>query len=734
MPSMSDMPDESSNADGAAYGAESKPKSKRVQEKDIQQVEQWVKTELHRRKGSEFRKKAETKWREVDRQVSMEAMQRFDRSGRQMPADWRQVLEIGKMSEALEIISADVRRLAFPTDQWFEAHCKINAGRNEDGTIKQPDAKMQTTADNALRAFMVQQQRDTGMKDRHELSVKEALLHGSFVAEVCYEPRLKVDEGYKIKSESLPVWRPHSMWNCYPDPSPHVVVSDLFYQGSMLILSYIPRYKLEQMTGEGWMQKRYKLVASSFDADEDDKAPEEMDEVQILSYFGDMNIERPSGDLYFPNSKACFANGTMVYFSPSELSYLPLIYRGYEKQDVRDPYFVSPLMKMSPMQKTASVMLNRFLDGVELKLDPPGVYDGNDSAFVSSGGPRIEPGSMMATKGSGKVQHFETGDPLAALNGFKEAIQMIEVGIGVNSVRSGGTTSSGRTAFEIDQVAKSANIRTLDFIDKLEQGLEAFLYMQHDLNKKYVQRYDFYNSDLDTPDYLTVEKKDLPQFVKFTVTGSKNVLNEDNRVAKTSQVTAFLLGNPATAEKVNLDEIAKQMYMDAGNSNPERLLNVTNGVDPKIKKIMDAVKQKSDEVQQLAQQEIQAAQDEQTKLQQQVQELQGQLTALQADKSIEQEKLQLESQKVQGELGLKQAQFAADQSQTDSQAQGENLDRQMFVEAMQPIVASLTQAAQMMMEAADKASAPRQIKLIDDNAGRLVGAVSVVVPVNDTIQ
>ena len=724
-----------------------KPRNKRIQEKDIDAMEQFIGKELSRRRESEHRKSAERRWKEVDRQVRMEPMLRVDRGGQPILGDeWRAAVEVGELSKALEIVSSDVRRLIFPNDRtWFEAHSKIDAGKNEDGTIKQPDAKMQTITDNALRSMMVQQQRDIGLKDRHELSVKEALLHGSYVAEVRYEPRLLIDEGYKVKATSVPVWVPHSMWNCYPDPSPSVIVGDLFYQGSMIILHYLPRYKLEQMSGDGWMNKRFDKVPKSHkhrstgrtqtdDRDDSEREQSDTDEIELVTYYGDINVERSQDDLFFPNSKACFANGILVYFSPSELPYLPIIFRGYEKQDVRDPYFTSPLMKLEPMQKTASIMLNRFIDLVELKVDPPIVYNGNDPAFVRDGGPRIYPGAKTASKGSGDIKMIETGDPAAALAGFKEAMQIIQQGLGVDAVRSGTTAPTGRTAFEINKVSQSAEVRTLDFIDKLEPGLETYLYMQHDLNRKYLKRFSYYNDDLDAPDYLSVTQKDLPEFAKFTVVGSKSTLGEDQRVSRTSQVTAFLLGNPVTAELVNIDEVAKTMYQDAGIQNPERLLNTQQSMDPKLKKVMDATKQKIQETEQMAQQSVQQAGEQIKQLTEQLQAETAKCQALQADKSLESQKLQLESAKHEGELQLKHAEFGLKQQAasqvTEAQnqdMQGDNMERQAFMEALQPIIAAMQQSAQMMMLAAEKSTAPRQINLVEEG-GRIVGAISQTAP------
>jgi hypothetical protein len=52
------------------------------------------------------------------------------------------------------------------------------------------------------------------------------------------------------------------------------------------------------------------------------------------------------------------------------------------------------------MQKLGSMLANKFMDGVELHLEPPITYDGNDPDFVLNGGPVLEPGAKISTKGS----------------------------------------------------------------------------------------------------------------------------------------------------------------------------------------------------------------------------------------------------------------------------------------------------------------------------------------------
>jgi len=106
-------------------------------------------------------------------------------------------------------------------------------------------------------------------------------------------------------------------------------------------------------------------------------------------------IEATDESLLYLNHKILLMNGTLVYMKANTLPFAPIIYKGYEKQDVRDPYFTSPIIKMSPIQKMATVLANKYVDGIELHTEPPIVYDSNDPQFAMDGGPRIEPGAKQ---------------------------------------------------------------------------------------------------------------------------------------------------------------------------------------------------------------------------------------------------------------------------------------------------------------------------------------------------
>jgi type III secretory pathway component EscR len=99
--------------------AAEQPKNKEVKRRKIRQsdwrkVEEFLKKELQKRKDSNFRKSAETKWAEIDRQIAMEPMKKLLPGGKEAPQTWESAFELGELSKASEVIAADVMRLIFP--------------------------------------------------------------------------------------------------------------------------------------------------------------------------------------------------------------------------------------------------------------------------------------------------------------------------------------------------------------------------------------------------------------------------------------------------------------------------------------------------------------------------------------------------------------------------------------------------------------------------------------------
>lgn len=628
-------------------------KPRKVTKKDWDNVEKQVNEIYESRKSSSYRKSHEAKWKEVDRQVQMEPMIRVAADGK--PVDtWRSALELGELSKASEIITSDVMRIVFP-DHWFSPTVRLDWPTDPKTGRQQYDEKKQKVANGLLRSLMEQQHSDFGLKARVRLSVKEALHHGSFVVKVRQESEMMVKDGDKVKTVKAPVWVPYSMWNAYPDPSPSVVGTNLFYNGSMILRDWVSLPKLKQMAnGEGWIKERVEKVEA------DRKKGEEGKDVELIEYIGDINIERKGDDVFLPNSRVILANGTLVFYDTNELPYSNIIFAGYERQDVRDPYYTSPIIKQSPMQKWTTMNANAFSDASEMKVRPPVEYDSNDPDYVLSDGPDLTPGSKNPTRSVGKgMQALDIGQPDFALKAMQYGMQAMQEGLGVNAVRSGVANSDRQTATEVNKTAQGAEVRTIEFIGQLEQqGLKPFLYMQHDLNREHLEDYAFHNDEMHTPDFMIATRKDIQADAKFEITGSKGILGEEQRAQRSMQATAFFAQTPGFMEKLKHEDIMLNAYRDAGEKSPEAFVKVGEaGPDPKMQ-----------QMQQQMQEQMQEAQKAIAKKQQELDGIEKQLQKKGTDVALQEQKVKAES-----DLLNLQRQFAQYQIKTESEkATGEH--------------------------------------------------------------
>ena len=568
-------------------------KKRRISAKDHASIAAFITDELKTRETSTYRKKHEKLWKEVDRQVYMESMQRQKRDPH-AEGSWRSALELGEISRASEVLSADVNRMAFPQNRsWFDVHTKLPVEIDENGDPLPPNQILQKRIDGQVRAMMSQQHIDFGLKARQGLSIKESLHHGGYVAEVRSESLLKVSEGSGVQPISAPVWVPHSMWNCYPDPSPSIIGTNAFYNGSMIIKSSMPYHTLKGQKEEGWFNLQ-KII------------PKKGKEAELCTFFGDIVIKRQDGDIFLPNCKAIVADNTLVYYRPNPLPIPEIIYNGYERLDVRDPYYISPLVKMAPTQKISSIIANDFIDILERHADPALGYDGADTDLAAMGGPDVSPGGKNPMRSPQSIVEFNVGDPNAALSGLQFMMAELQKGTSVDSIRSGMSSATEQTATEVERTRQGGQIRTVDFVDKHEMhGLRPFLYLQHEMNKSKLKFYEFYNPEMDAPDFEAISE--VPEKIHFEVVGSKGIVEEERRQAATLATTQFLMS--ISPQIVNINEIAKDMYRDAGNKNPERYLNVS-----------DPIQQMQQQYEEQIQQIMQEAQEAIADLEQQIAE------------------------------------------------------------------------------------------------------------------
>ena len=593
-------------ADSEVIQAPKGVKKRRIGEKDFERLKVFVFSELERRKGSKFRKMHEQIWREVDRQIAMQPPAAVNKSGRP-DEDWHAAVQLGLLSDAAEILTKNVMRLAMPTEAWFTPHIEIEWGLDSEGRAD-VDPRRQRSADVSLRSFMIQQHKDFGLRDRVTLAVNESYRHGSFVAEVRMQRQARYHDGTAVETLSAPTWVLHSMWNCYPDPSPSIVGTDLFYTGSMIIEGWMKREDAERMPD--WKNVS-KIPRSSGRNNSEDVGK---DDLHVVRYYGNVTLDRRDGSIFLPNRNIIFANEQLVFTEINSTPYSPIIYMGHERADIRDPYYTSPVVKRAPMAKGATQMFNKLLDSVELKVEPPTVWDKHDTALASQGGPVIAPGAQTPSSGAANVKQLETGDPSWAQAATMMMIGEVEKGTSVDATRAGISDNTERTATEVVKKDQKSEVRDVDFVGTLErQGLRPFLYMQHDMNRARLEDYPFFNSDLGSPDFQRANRKNLPGAVHFEITGSRALLGEEQRVLRFREAAAFHASNEFLAAKTDWDEVSREVWEGSGSKDPERFIVSADG-DDEGDQVRLAVEQAVQQVTQQAQQAIGQLQEQAGKL------------------------------------------------------------------------------------------------------------------------
>ncbi len=621
--------------------ASTKVVKRRVMGRDQTDIATFINDELKRRKGSEWRKKHEARWKEVDRQISMEPP---EVSGSD-PGEWHNAIQLGDLTDASETITADILRLVFPTERkFFVPHVEMRGPINEAGEEDPPPPEQQRAVNGVVRSFMVQQHKDFGVRGRVKLGLKEALHHGSVVATVDQERLFKFEGGSKPAHLKAPVPQIHSMWNSYPDSSPAIQGTELFYRGSMIIVSWVPLQVALEMPG--WINKDKLQEAHS--------KKKLHEHIEIITYYGDIFLKRHDGNILFPNRKTV-VNGTVFLESTvNKTAYSPVIYTGYERDDVRDPYFTSPIVKRAPMGKFATHMANKTMDSVDLKVSPPIAYDSLDNSMKGEG-PQIYPNAKIPNRGNVNIQTLDVGDPATGLAALQWAKQDMAQGTTVDSVRAGVASGTEQTATEVIKTEQRAEVREVEFSSSWESGfMLPYLIMQHDLNLDGLETYRFYNDEPHSPDFLRFTKKNLPKNIIFEVTGSKTLLGEQERTQRFGQTAALAGQSELLARETDWTEVARQLWEDSKQKDPERFLQASDRNEEVQVALAQAQEQFEAQLQQIQQQAqqmqeaLQKAEDESRAAQAKAQqsELQGEQLKL------EKEQLQLQKLTLSEQLKL----------------------------------------------------------------------------------
>ncbi len=674
--------------------ASTEVKRRRVMSRDHDDIARYVTEELDRRSKSEWRRKHEDRWNQVDLQIAMEPPLVINQDEQpEKPGDWHNAIQLGDLSDASETITADLLRLIFPTERkWFVPHVELPTEIDEDGRPMPVLPEVQRRANGVLRNLMVQQHKDFGVRNRVKLALKEILHHGSVVMSVSHEKLRKYEGGSRPKHLKAPVPKVHSMWNCFPDTGPSVHNTEIFYTGSMIIREFMPLQKALEMPN--WINKDQLR--------EQNKRMELEDHIEVIYYYGDVFLKRHDGNILFPNRKTTVSSEVFLESVVYDTAYSPIIYTGYERDDVRDPYYTSPIVKRSPMQTFATHMANRTMDSVDLKVDPPVTYDSLDNSMRGEG-PKIYPGAKIGTRGGQNVQTLDVGDPQTGLAAMQWAKQSLVEGTTVDPVRKGVSPGTEQTATEIVKTEQRAEVREVEVVAVLEsQMMLPYLIMQHDLNLQGLENYPFYNDELHTPDFYRATKRDLPKSVIMEVTGSRTLLGEEQRTARFINTVTMVAQLEPVARGTDWDEVRRQMWEDTRVKDPERFL-LDSDRNAEIQRVQEEAQaqiqqlqeQMGQQVQQIQQQAAQA-QDAQRKA-----EVQAQQTALRLEQQkLQTARLELEKDTLEQRLILtREAERAEDQLE---RMQQDIREREIRMQTQQRERAVKEQKEQKIMQLAER--------------------------------
>lgn len=550
-------------SDVQTISEEGQPSQKRrFDARDWDYIAQYVIDEHQKRKTA--RKDREKCWKEIDRQVAMEPEISFKKlpNGKiDIKKAWMAETELPLQAQALEVLTADARRLLFPDNgAWFRAHaeCTDEYLRTVDfqalimgDELEVPSQINQDNADKLVEGFLMslfrQNVKDEDFFTRVDRCNAEAFKYGVGVGRGRVENRtlyIKSPHGVRKELRKFPVLMPASIKNVYLDdplPSTH---SAQALQPAHIAEDYLRLENLHMAAARGsndpedadggWMPQNLRKLQA------DDKGY-----VTLLEMEGDIVIPRKTvRSIVIPGAIVTVAIGgkdsggavtnSVVRFRFRQYQESSYILFPYHYEGACDTYPTSPLMKGRPIQMMATDALNRLMDSAAIKNGPPISYDRTDQTFAQSGGPEIFPQALWATSDPQSIKaHTEIGgDPSALLGVLSSAVSWYAELTGVLPSRLGAQTNSHTTAFAKDAELQRGAVRTVDYVRQLGNGpMIRWLQMAYCMGREALGKRETASFHIDAyGGYVEVTKDQLPERATFEWFGSGGPAEEQQKI------------------------------------------------------------------------------------------------------------------------------------------------------------------------------------------------------------
>jgi len=477
---------------------------RRFDKRDWAYIAESVIEEYNRRKRA--RKDRELQWKDIDRQIAMDP----DRGAKMMPDGsmdkrklWMSEMELPLQAQALEVLTADARRMLFPdSGPWFSAHSQMTdkyLDRTDFQSIilgdetEVPSQINQDNADKLVEGFLKHQFKQYDLASRVDRINAEAFKYGMGVGRGRMQTKsifIHESNGTVKQNQRIPVLIPCSIKNTYLDDQKASTHSAHVLGESHISVDYIKYENLAIAVSRG----------SSNPDDEDggwmakamvDIEPDDNGYVTLLEMEGDIIVPRKTQrSVVIPNAIVTVAMGgkdsggnvsrgvIRCRFRKSPFSSYLLFPYHFEGAD--DHYPASPLLKGRPVQMMATDALNRLMDSAALKNAPPVGYGKDDTSFAMTGGPEIYPYAQWQSTDGVKVYAEVGGDPAALASIMTSGISLYAELTGVLPSRLGAQTVSHTTAFAKDAELQRGAVRTVDYVNQVGKGpIERWLHMSY---------------------------------------------------------------------------------------------------------------------------------------------------------------------------------------------------------------------------------------------------------------
>lgn len=581
---------------------------RRFDQRDWDFVAEFAADEFATRKHA--REDLEKQWKEIDRQIAMKPDTEF----KYVTKDGRRVVDPGKawMSEvepplqaqALEVLTADARRMLFPdSGNWFSAHAEMTDEylRKVDfqSLIKGDETEVpsrinQDNADKLVQGFLLHIFGQTDFRMRSDRINAEAFKYGMGVGRARMETKtvfLNEARGVRKETQKLPVLVPCSIKNHYLDqPLPSIHSSQVL--GPLHIATDNIKYASLMMAASkgsndpndddgGWMPANLKKVE-----------PDDKGYVQLLELEGDLVIPRKTTrSMVLPGCIVTVAVGGkggakasagVVRFRWRKYPFSSYLLYPYHYEGTQETYAASPLMKGRPVQIMVAQALNRLMDSAMLKNAPPVSYDRTDMFFAQMGGPNIEPFAQWQSSDPSSIKaHTELGgDPSTLSAVMTLGLNLYAELTGVLPGRLGAQTVSHTTAFAKDAELTRGAVRTVDYVRQIGDGAYSqWLDMAYRMGRDSIGRQgvSFYIDAYGG--FVEVTKDQLPEGAVFEWFGSGGPQEEAAKAARRIQALGQAVqmdqigaqyGKPP---RVNLDNAIDQTLREGGWTDVDTIVN-----------------------------------------------------------------------------------------------------------------------------------------------------------------